>query len=117
MVYLDFWASWCGPCRLSFPYMSWLHKIYADQGIIIIAVNVDHSRDLADKFLAEMHSSDLQVVYDPDGKLAAYYAIKGMPSSVLIGRDGRIRYTHTGFQQDQISTYNTHMTELISEKQ
>ena len=111
VVYLDFWASWCHPCEQSFPYMEQLKQRYGDD-LVVIAVNVDHSRDRADAFLNRMHS-DLNVVYDPDGQLAAHYDVKDMPTSMLIGRDGKVRYVHKGFFAEQMSGYNAQVAELV----
>ena len=115
VVYLDFWASWCGPCKESFPWLMQLQGAHSAKDLAVIAVNVDHDRAKADAFL-EQTGSDLQVVYDPDGKLAEKFNIKGMPSAVVIGRDGRIHYRHTGFYQNDTAKYENQVSELISEK-
>lgn len=115
VVYLDFWASWCGPCAQSFPYMAELKRLYAEQGLEIIAVNVDHSRERADAFLTKTHSH-LNVVYDPKGQLATAFGVKDMPTAVLIGRDGRTRYVHEGFFPEKEPLYHTHISELLNEK-
>jgi thiol-disulfide isomerase/thioredoxin len=115
VVYLDFWASWCGPCKESFPWLMQLQSSHSHKDFAVIAVNVDHDRAKAEKFL-EQTGSDLQVVYDPEGKLAEKYKVKGMPSAVLIGRDGRIHYRHTGFYENETAKYEQQVSELISEK-
>jgi cytochrome c biogenesis protein CcmG/thiol:disulfide interchange protein DsbE len=115
VVYIDFWASWCGPCKLSFPYMQQLASRYPTSSFVLIAVNVDHERDKADQFLRQTGST-FPIVYDPNGAIASKYPVKGMPTSVLIGRDGRVRYVHSGFFPDQTSTYTSHIQELLSEK-
>jgi cytochrome c biogenesis protein CcmG/thiol:disulfide interchange protein DsbE len=98
-VYLDFWASWCGPCRHSFPWMGALQKRYAGAGLQVVAINVDTSRADAQRFLAE-NPADFVVAYDPAGAVARQYAIKGMPSSLLIGPDGKVIQVHAGFNDD-----------------
>ena len=115
VVYLDFWASWCGPCKLSFPYMQAMVSRYPPGDFVVLAVNVDRNRAQADTFLKQV-GSRLPVVYDPQGAIASKYAVKEMPSSVLIGRDGRIRYVHKGFFPAQTATYETHISELLNEK-
>ena len=98
VIYLDFWASWCVPCKVSFP---WLHDIkqrYADQGFEIIAVSLDKERKLTDEFLAEM-DVNFTVAFDESGKSASAYKLKGMPSSYLIGRDGKVYASHIGFKE------------------
>lgn len=95
-VYLDFWASWCGPCKHSFPWMDALQKRYGAAGLQVVAVNVDTSRGDAEQFLA-LVPSGFVVAWDPTGAVAKQYAIKGMPSSVLIDPAGQVVAVHAGF--------------------
>lgn len=97
LVYLDFWASWCGPCKRSFPFMNAIQRKYADRGLRVVAVNVDQSTDDARQFLRAV-PADFTVAFDPLGVTPGLYKIKGMPSSVLIGRDGNILSFHQGFK-------------------
>jgi thiol-disulfide isomerase/thioredoxin len=115
VVYLDFWASWCGPCRLSFPWMNDAQSQFGSAGLVVIAVNVDHDRALAEKFLG-VHGADFKVVFDPKGAIASQYKIAGMPTSVVIGRDGRVRYEHTGFFENREGEYDNQISQLLSEK-
>lgn len=96
VVLVDFWASWCEPCRGSFPWLAALHARYAEKGLAIVAIDLDKRRDLADAFLAEFQPP-FQVAFDPAGETAARYRVSAMPSSVLIGADGRVLYAHAGF--------------------
>jgi len=114
VVYLDFWASWCGPCKISFPYMEKMTAYYSNRKFVVIAVNLDHSRASADAFLNQV-GADLPVVYDPKGAIASKFDVKEMPTSVLIGRDGRVRYVHKGFFQDKMPVYEAHISELLNE--
>jgi len=98
VVYLDFWASWCDPCRKSFPWMNEMQARYADKDVVIIAVNVDKETAAARKFLAE-YPAGFTVAYDPEGSTAAVYQVKGMPSSYLIDRDGNLQASHIGFRE------------------
>lgn len=98
VVYLDFWASWCKPCAKSFPWMNEMKQSYADKGFEILAVNLDKDRKLADEFLNRM-DVNFKVAFDEDGKSAADYKLKGMPSSYLIGRDGKVYASHIGFRE------------------
>ena len=112
VVYIDFWASWCGPCRKSFPWMNKIQSQYQSQGFTIISINLDADKSLANKFLLET-PANFAVIYDPTGKLAKHFKIQGMPSSMLIGRDGKIKSRHTGFFTNKISTYEQEIEELL----
>lgn len=115
VVYLDFWASWCTPCLQSFPWMNDLADSYKGRGLVVVAVNVDHERDLAVQFL-QQHPADFHVVYDPDGSLAEKYNVEAMPTSVLIGRDGKVRYVHSGFYPKKIGDYLAQIRTLLAQK-
>ncbi|MEC9407091.1 MAG: TlpA disulfide reductase family protein [Pseudomonadota bacterium] len=97
VVYLDFWASWCAPCKASFPWMDSMQQRYADAGLHVLAVNVDAEPEAAERFLATF-VPEFDVVMDPDGVLASRYKIETMPSSFLIGRNGELISSHKGFR-------------------
>lgn len=115
VVYLDFWASWCGPCRQSFPWMQTLKNTYENQGLTIVAVNLDADRVDAEKFLKQFKPS-FDVRFDPEGKLAELYKVKSMPSSVLIDRHGVTRFAHMGFRPVDGALYEAQVRELLAEK-
>lgn len=115
VVYLDFWASWCSPCRRSFPWMNALQKKYADQGLVIVAVNVDREQELADEFLKQV-PAEFQIVFDEKGEIARAYEVVGMPSSYFIDRAGNIRFAHTGFYQNKEDKYEEELKILLSEQ-
>ncbi len=115
VVLVDFWASWCGPCKMSFPYMETIQSTYRSRGFSVIAVNVDHSRERADQFLAGTRR-ELPVVYDPHGDIAQRFGVKAMPTSFLIGRDGRTRFVEQGFHLDRTDLYEARLLELLNEK-
>ncbi len=115
VVYLDFWASWCGPCRLSFPWMETMKSAYEGQGLEIVAVNLDGDRADADKFLKRFHPT-FDVRFDPKGEIAELYKVQGMPSSVLIDRHGVTRFTHVGFRPVDGPIYEAQLRELLAEK-
>lgn len=110
VVYVDFWASWCGPCQESFPWMSALEKRMPADDFVLIAVNVDHEREKADAFLRRV-GGGVPVVYDSDGAIARKFGVKGMPSSFVIGRDGRTLFSHEGFFIEKEPTYEAHISE------
>ena len=99
VVYLDFWASWCGPCKQSFPWMNVMQSRYGGQGLQVLAVDVDvHSED-ARTFLAAQ-APRFRVAFDTQGLTPRQYAIRGMPTSILIGADGKVLLVHDGFRTD-----------------
>jgi len=98
VVLLDFWASWCAPCRLSFPWMDRMQATYGPQGLQVVAVNVDARRADADRFLA-VAPARFVVAFDPHGSTPRAYGIQAMPSSFLIAADGRVLHVHSGFRE------------------
>ena len=116
VVYLDFWASWCAPCKASFPYMEGLQIDHGKQGLVVIAVNLDHDRAKADAFLAAEDARHIQVMYDSKGQIAKSFKVKAMPTSLLIGRDGTVRFVHSGFREGETGLYDAHLQELLHEK-
>jgi len=116
VVYLDFWASWCGPCKLSFPYMASLEQSYAGKDLVVVTVNLDHSRKKADAFLRDV-GIQIPVIYDEKGKLATKFHVEQMPTSILFDRTGKLRYVHKGFFQDKEDDYSDHVYQLINENQ
>lgn len=101
VVYLDFWASWCGPCRKSFPWMNEMHAKFKDQDLVIIGINLDADKAPIKKFL-DKTPANFVIAYDPEGAVAQSYGLVGMPVSYLIDRDGNIIDTHIGFRQSEI---------------
>jgi cytochrome c biogenesis protein CcmG, thiol:disulfide interchange protein DsbE len=99
-VYLDFWASWCGPCKQSFPWMNEMHTKYAGQNFKVVGINVDAKQADADGFLTGTPAK-FDVAFDAKGASPKTYGIKGMPSSVLIGPDGKVLAVHAGFKDEE----------------
>lgn len=96
VVYLDFWASWCGPCKQSFPWMNAMQEKFKSQGLEVVAVNLDENVGDANKFLAGTPAK-FTVAFDAKGQIPRQYGVKGMPTSYLIDREGKIVYQHMGF--------------------
>src|ERR1700694_2502274 len=97
VVYLDFWASWCGPCRESFPFMNELQRELAGKGLQILAVSVDKTPEDARRFLAR-YPAQFTVALDAAGTCPAAFQLQGMPSSYIIDKGGAVRAVHAGFR-------------------
>jgi thiol-disulfide isomerase/thioredoxin len=114
VVLVDFWASWCPPCKASFPALDVLQRDYRARGVQVIAVNVDEQKKDADAFLAE-HPHQLLVVFDPRGASPKAFKVRGMPTSFVIDRRGDIRYSHQGYTANIDAAYRRELDALISE--
>jgi len=113
VVLVDFWASWCGPCRLSFPVMNELQKKYSDKGFVIIAISVDELRAKMDKFLKQTPAS-FTIVRDATQKLVEKVDVRTMPTSFLIDRQGKVRYMHSGFNGEETrKAYESEIESLL----
>ncbi len=96
VILVDFWASWCGPCQKSFPWLASLHERFADKGLTIVAVNLDKKRAAAETFLQKVPAPFL-VAFDPSGKTADAYKVTALPSTYLVGPTGSTLVTHVGY--------------------
>ena len=114
VVYLDFWASWCEPCRRSFPWMETLRKTYEGQGLTVLAIDVDTDRGDGERFLRRFHPG-FDVRFDSSGTLAEQYKVTGMPTGVLIDRHGVQRFRHIGFQPADTASYEAQVRQLLAE--
>jgi thiol-disulfide isomerase/thioredoxin len=101
VVYLDFWASWCGPCQTAMPLLESLRGEFPADQFQILAVNVDQDPEKAKSFLAR-HKVGYQSVSDPEGHLPSTYGLKTMPTSYIIDRNGVVRYVHAGFRASDV---------------
>lgn len=115
VVYLDFWASWCGPCLKSFPWMEALQQSHKDQGLVVIAINLDSERELADAFLKD-HPVSFQIGFDPEGITPLAYKIRGMPASFIIDGEGNIVSSHIGFNTGQTDYYERAIEAALSKE-
>jgi thiol-disulfide isomerase/thioredoxin len=104
VVWVDFWASWCVPCRRSFPWLNSMQRKYGPAGLQIIAVNLDKERALADGFLREV-PAEFAVRFDPSAALAKEFGVQAMPSSFLIDADGNVLARHFGFTTAETEDY------------
>ena len=113
VVYVDFWASWCGPCRKSFPWMNAMQQKYGAQGFTVIGVNVDKRRGDADRFLAQV-PAQFTTVFDASGTTPTTYDVKAMPSSVLIDAAGNVALVEEGFRDERRDALEARIRALLA---
>ena len=114
VVYVDFWASWCVPCRVSFPLLNELRAELGDQGFEVMAINVDEDTADALGFLEEL-PVDYLVVWDEDSVMMQTYGIIGMPTGFLIDREGVVRKVHQGFRKSDGPKLRQEVIELLDQ--
>jgi thiol-disulfide isomerase/thioredoxin len=115
LVYVDFWASWCGPCKQSFPWMNEMQAKYGANGLQIVGIAVDNQRADAEQFLRETPAK-FTVAFDVKGETPKSYRIKGMPSSYLIAPDGRVLYAHAGFREQDKKELEERIRQALPKK-
>jgi cytochrome c biogenesis protein CcmG, thiol:disulfide interchange protein DsbE len=113
VVYVDFWASWCGPCRRSFPWMNGLQQRLGDRGLAVVAINVDRNRGDALRFL-EQFPATFTVLFDPSGATPAAYGVPGMPTSYLIDARGSLVAIEQGFRDDRRAAVEARIDALLA---
>ena len=115
VVYLDFWASWCGPCRQSFPWMNEINEKYGSQGLEVLAINLDGNLSDAKKFLQE-NPAKFKIAYDTKAQTPKLLGVKGMPTSYLIDRQGRVVAVHVGFNPAKKSDLEAELKRVLEQK-
>jgi peroxiredoxin len=114
VVVIDFWASWCGPCKQELPVLEALHKKYESKGLVIVGVNIDSSEKKMRNFLKATPLT-FRRVHDKKLQVASRYEPSTMPSSYFIGRDGKIRHVHEGFRKEDAGKLEARVKELLGE--
>jgi peroxiredoxin len=114
VVMVNFWATWCGPCRQEMPHLNRLYGKYRDAGFTLLGVNIDDDQGKAIN-LATRLGLQFPVLLDTDKKVSRLYDLSTMPSTLLIDRDGRVRYLHLGYRDGLESTYDKQIRELLKE--
>lgn len=113
ITYIDFWASWCPPCLASFPWMEQMQQKYKDNGLNIIAINLDEERSNAEKFIVRNPVS-FKIRYKDNFSLAEKFRVEAMPSSFIVDNTGKIIYTHKGFNNKAKVDLENKFIELLS---
>jgi len=114
VVMINFWASWCGPCRQEMPLLEQIYQHYQPMGFTLLGINVEEDSAAADKVLKEIPVS-FPVLYDNRNRVSESYQVRAMPSTILIDRDGQVRYLHQGYKSGYEDAYQEQVRELIRE--
>jgi thiol-disulfide isomerase/thioredoxin len=114
VVLINFWASWCGPCREELPYLEALQQEYSDLGFTILAVNVDQEPGKAEILLKDI-AVTFPVLFDVDDKVSRLYDVQAMPTTVIVDRDGNQRLLHHGYKSGDEIKYKQAVKALLRE--
>ncbi|HJW50518.1 MAG TPA: TlpA disulfide reductase family protein [Burkholderiaceae bacterium] len=114
VVMINFWATWCGPCRVEMPHLARLYDKYRGSGFTVLAVNIDEDPYKAAN-LAKQLGMRFPVLLDKEKKVSRLYDLSTMPSTILVDREGRVRYVHRGYRDGYEETYDRQIRELLRE--
>lgn len=114
VVMINFWASWCGPCRKEMPVLEQLHKKYKPMGFTLLGVNVEPDSHEAVEWLKATPVS-FPILFDTDSKVSKLYAVQGMPSTVIVDRKGQVRFVHRGYSAGDENEYLNQIRALVRE--
>jgi len=114
VVMINFWASWCGPCRQEMPLLDELYAQYQPMGFTILGVNVEEDSSKARKMLGDA-PVNFPVLFDNDSEVSKLYNVVAMPSTVLVDRNGNVRYLHQGYKPGYEEAYQQQVRALIKE--
>ena len=115
VVYIDFWASWCAPCRTSFPLLEKFYQAKQKEGFALVAINMDEEIAAAQRFL-ELYPASFDILRDAEAQWADTYAVETMPTSFIIDKKGVIRHIHNGFAKDDMADIEKIVNQLLAEK-
>ena len=114
VVLVNFWATWCGPCRQEMPHLNKLYDKYRDSGFVLLGVNIDDDAAKATELAGKL-GLKFPVLLDTDKTVSRLYDLGSMPATVLIDREGRVRYLHRGYRDGYGSSYDQQIRELVKE--
>ena len=112
VVVVDFWASWCEPCKKELPALNGLYKKYKGKGLVVVGLNVDDTKDTAKDFIKE-HKVEFPLAYDAGKKLAEQCGLSTMPSSYVLDRKGNVKKVHLGFREDDLKKFEAEIKSLL----
>jgi thiol-disulfide isomerase/thioredoxin len=115
VVLINFWATWCGPCRKEMPLLEQIQKKYASLGFTMLGVNVEEDTTMMDAFLKDVPVS-FPILLDPANGVSKLYNVAAMPSTVIVDRKGNVRYIHQGYKPGDESKYQDMIRQLIRER-
>jgi len=114
VVMVNFWASWCGPCRQEMPILEKMFKRYSKLGFVILGVNTEQDSSKANAYLRDIKVS-FPILYDTTSKVSKTYSVQAMPTTVIIDRNGKMRYLHAGYKSGYENDYKKQIKKLIRE--
>ena len=114
VVLVNFWATWCGPCRVELPHLSRLHDKYRGSGFVLLGVNIDEDPTVAKALVSKMGLT-FPVLLDSKKEVVGNYDLNAMPATVLIDRDGRVRHLHRGYKEGVEALYEQQVRALLKE--
>lgn len=114
VVLVNFWASWCGPCRQEMPKLEELHQKYKDLGFTLLGINLDATPDLSQKLLKDI-TVTFPILFDPENNVSEAYGVESMPTTVIIDKNGNKRFIHKGYQPGYENDYADQVKQLLRE--
>jgi peroxiredoxin len=116
VVMINFWATWCGPCRQEMPLLEDIYKKYNKMGFVLLGVNVEPDSKAADAWLAKQPPVTFPILYDTESTVTGLYAVNSMPSTIIVDRKGVVRLVHRGYKPGDENEYLNQIRTLIREK-
>jgi thiol-disulfide isomerase/thioredoxin len=115
VVVINFWATWCGPCRQEMPLLENIYKKYKPMGFTLVGVNVEPDAKGAEAWLSKQKPVSFPIAFDTDSKVSKMYKVAGMPSTVFVDRKGNIRVMHKGYKPGDEDFYLTQIRSMLKE--
>ncbi|OVE78152.1 hypothetical protein BVX98_01040 [bacterium F11] len=118
VVFINFWASWCPPCKKEFPELNQLAEEYKDKEFKLLAINLDKKQSRVEKYLKKIgiESPDMEILLDPKSEVVASYVARSMPSSFIVDKKGVIRYVHFGYSEKDPTQWREELNSLLEEE-